>query len=162
MIEFDLWTAIFSVINILVLFFFLKKFLFGRVNAMLEKRAAAVREDLDKASAAQAEADAKKAEYDKALSNADAKAQKIVEDAQKDAQTRANAIIDTAKSQAEQMLETAKENANQEREEILASLESEIADLSLEAASRVMAADMDDEKNRELVNAFLREDGLGQ
>ena len=39
MLDFDFWTILFSVINILVLFFFLKKFLFGRVNAMLEKRA---------------------------------------------------------------------------------------------------------------------------
>ena len=37
MLDFDFWTILFSVINILVLFFFLKKFLFGRVNAMLEK-----------------------------------------------------------------------------------------------------------------------------
>lgn len=40
MLDFDIWTIVFSVINILVLFFFLKKFLFGRVGAMLEKACA--------------------------------------------------------------------------------------------------------------------------
>ena len=49
MLDFDVWTIVFSVINILVLFFFLKKFLFGRVNAMLEKRAQMVQADLDQA-----------------------------------------------------------------------------------------------------------------
>ena len=49
MLDFDIWTIVFSVINILVLFFFLKKFLFGRVGAMLEKRAQMVQADMDQA-----------------------------------------------------------------------------------------------------------------
>ena len=65
MLDFDFWTILFSVINILVLFFFLKKFLFGRVNAMLEKRAQMVQADMDEAK--QHAADAEK------LKNADRK-----------------------------------------------------------------------------------------
>ena len=64
MLDFDFWTILFSVINILVLFFFLKKFLFGRVNAMLEKRAHMVQADMDEAKQHAADAEKLKNEYE--------------------------------------------------------------------------------------------------
>ena len=67
MLDFDVWTIVFSVINILVLFFFLKKFLFGRVNAMLEKRAQMVQADLDQAKQSTQEAEQLKSEYEATL-----------------------------------------------------------------------------------------------
>jgi F-type H+-transporting ATPase subunit b len=60
MLDFDIWTILFSVINILVLFFFLKKFLFGRVNKILEERAKLVQDDLDNAKAKSEQAQALK------------------------------------------------------------------------------------------------------
>ena len=36
MLEFHLSTIIFTIVNLLVLFFILKKLLFGRINAVLE------------------------------------------------------------------------------------------------------------------------------
>ena len=38
MLDFQLSTIVFTIINLLVLYLFLKKFLFGRVNAVLEQR----------------------------------------------------------------------------------------------------------------------------
>ena len=38
MLEFHLSTILWTVINLLVLYLFLRKFLFGRINAVLEKR----------------------------------------------------------------------------------------------------------------------------
>ena len=64
MLDFDIWTIVFSVINILVLFFFLKKFLFGRVGAMLEKRAQMVQADMDQAKQKAAEAEKLRSDYD--------------------------------------------------------------------------------------------------
>ena len=49
MLEFDIWTIAFSIINILVLFLFLKKFLFGRIQNIMDQRATAVQADLDQA-----------------------------------------------------------------------------------------------------------------
>ena len=51
MLEFDIWTIAFSIINILVLFLFLKKFLFGRIQNIMDQRAAAVQADLYQAKA---------------------------------------------------------------------------------------------------------------
>ena len=40
MLDFQVSTIVFTVINLLVLYFILRKLLFGRVNAVLEQRAA--------------------------------------------------------------------------------------------------------------------------
>ena len=56
MLEFDIWTIAFSIINILVLFLFLKKFLFGRIQNIMDQRAAVVQADLDQAKASKEEA----------------------------------------------------------------------------------------------------------
>ena len=67
MLDFDIWTIVFSVINILVLFFFLKKFLFGRVGAMLEKRAQMVQADMNQAKQKAAEAEKLRSDYEETL-----------------------------------------------------------------------------------------------
>ena len=38
MLDFQLSTIVFTIVNLLVLYGFLRKFLFGRVNAVLEQR----------------------------------------------------------------------------------------------------------------------------
>ena len=78
MLDFDFWTILFSVINILVLFFFLKKFLFGRVNAMLEKRAQMVQADMDEAKQHAADAEKLKNAYEETLSGAKQEAKQII------------------------------------------------------------------------------------
>ena len=64
MLEFHLSTILFTIINLLILFFLLKKFLFGRVNAVLEQRAALVKSEIasaeDNNRQAEAETDAKR------------------------------------------------------------------------------------------------------
>ena len=46
MLEFQLSTIVFTIINLLVLFLILKKLLFGRVNAVLEQRSALVKSEI--------------------------------------------------------------------------------------------------------------------
>ncbi len=43
MLDFQPWTIFFTIVNLLILYFFFRKFLFGRVNAVLEQREALIR-----------------------------------------------------------------------------------------------------------------------
>lgn len=49
MLDFQLSTVIFTVLNLLILYVVLKKLLFGRVNRILEERAALVEQELSSA-----------------------------------------------------------------------------------------------------------------
>ena len=134
MLEFDIWTIAFSIINILVLFLFLKKFLFGRIQNIMDQRAAAVQADLDQAKASKEEAHQLRQQYEDTLSGAQQEASRMIQNAQKE--------IDA------------------ERQNTLAGAQKEIADLALAAAAKLVEGKMDDAENRNLVDAFLKEEGV--
>ena len=82
MLDFQVSTIVFTVINLLVLYFILRKLLFGRVNAVLEQRAARVKETIDSAEASKSQAEELRAEYEDKLTDARQEAAKLVADAQ--------------------------------------------------------------------------------
>lgn len=162
MLEFDIWTIIFSVINILVLFFFLKKFLFGRVQAMLEQRAALVQADIDQAKQSVAEAEQLKEDYAAMLKTAKDEAHQIMATAEANAEAEGKEIVAQAQQQAESILHEAQKESQQERIRALEGVQGEIADLALAAASKLVDQRMDDDANRAMVDAFLAEEGVGK
>ena len=159
MLDFDIWTIVFSVINILVLFFFLKKFLFDRVNAMLEKRAQMVQADMDQAKQKAAEAEQLRSDYEETLSGAKQEAKQIIATAKQNADAQGSEITAKAQQQADTLLKEAQKEIQRERQQTLDGVQGEIADLALAAAAHLMEQKVDDQTNRELVNAFLSEEG---
>ena len=149
MLEFDIWTIAFSIINILVLFLFLKKFLFGRIQNIMDQRAAVVQADLDQAKASKEEAHQLRQQYEDTLSGAKQEASTII----------ANART-AAKEQGNQITEQAQQEIDAERQNTLAGAQKEIADLALAAAAKLVEGKMDDAENRNLVDAFLKEEGV--
>ena len=60
----SIWTVAWTIVNVLVLFFLLKKFLFGPVNKIMEKRQSMINSDLENAAAAKKDALEMKSEYE--------------------------------------------------------------------------------------------------
>ena len=159
MLDFSIPTILFTVINILVLFLFLKKFLFGRVNAIMEKRAQMVQADLDHAKETVAEAEQLKTNYLETMSGAQSEAKELIAKAQKIANEQRDQITQQAQRDADRIMENAKKEIVLEQQRSLESAQSAIADLAMAAASKVVGANLDDAANRDLVDAFLTEEG---
>ena len=157
MLEFDFWTILFSIINILVLFLFLKKFLFGRINAILEKRVSVVQDDMDKAKEEAQKAEKIRADYEASISGAREEAKKIIQDAQKTANAQSAAITQQAQEEANRIVESTRQELQLERERSVASAQNEIVSLAMEAAEKVLGREMADKDNRAIVDAFLEE-----
>ena len=151
MLEFDIWTIAFSIINILVLFLFLKKFLFGRIQNIMDQRATAVQADLDQAKASKEEAHQLRQQYEDTLSGANARTA---------AKEQGNQITEQAQQEASRMIQNAQKEIDAERQNTLAGAQKEIADLALAAAAKLVEGKMDDAENRNLVDAFLKEEGV--
>ncbi|MGN1223489.1 MAG: F0F1 ATP synthase subunit B [Ruminococcus sp.] len=160
MLDFDIWTIVFSIINILVLFLFLKKFLFGRIQNIMDQRAAAVQADLDQAKASAAEAQQLRQQYEDTLSGAKQEANGIIANARAAAKEQGNQITQQAQKEADQLLKAAQKEIALERQNTLAGAQKEIADLALAAAAKLVEAKMDDAENRSIVDAFLTEEGV--
>ena len=159
MLDFSIPTILFTVINILVLFLFNKKFLFGRVNAIMEKRAQMVQADLDHAKETVAEAEQLKTNYLETMSGAQSEAKELIAKAQKIANEQRDQITQQAQRDADRIMANAKKEIVLEQQRSLESAQSAIADLAMAAASKVVGANLDDAANRDLVDAFLTEEG---
>ena len=70
---------VFTIINLLVLYLLMKKFLFGPVVAVMEKRKAMIEEQFANAAAAEKNANELKSQYEDTLKTANADADNIIQ-----------------------------------------------------------------------------------
>ena len=131
MLDFQVSTIVFTVINLLVLYFILRKLLFGRVNAVLEQRAARVKETIDSAEASKSQAEELRAEYEDKLTDARQEAAKLVADAQNRAQRAYEAKMADAETDAKRMRSEAEAQIDSERDAMLRGARNEVASLAL-------------------------------
>ena len=78
MLDFQPSTIIFTIINLLVLYFFFRKFLFGRVNAVLEQREQLIEKEIGEAEEKNQKAEAMQKEYEDKLAGAREEAAQLV------------------------------------------------------------------------------------
>ena len=159
MLDFQLSTIIFTIINLLVLYLFLRKFLFGRVNAVLEERAKLIQEQLDAAEQGKAQVQALQDQYEEKLSGAREEAARIVSDAQLRAQRAYDDRVAQAGAESRRIQAEAEARIAAQRQEMLRGVRKEVAQLAVLAASQVARKDLDRETDRAMVEEFLSEAG---
>ena len=152
------WVLV-AIVQFLVLFFLLQRFLWGPIQAMLSARAARVREGLELAEAAKRERSEMKAEMERILTEARREAAAIAERATKAAEAAAADIRSQAKADADRLRERAKADAEQLHQQALAQLRSEVASLVVLAASRILGKEVDANTHRALIEKSLDEAG---
>ena len=79
------WDLVWTIINLIVLYLLMKKFLIGPVMGIMEKRKALIASQFDHAKAVQEKADELKGQYEQALSSAKEESAQIIEGAKADA-----------------------------------------------------------------------------
>ena len=109
------WDLVWTIINLIVLYLLMKKFLIGPVLGIMEKRKALIESQLDNAKTVQEKAEELKGQYEQALSSAKEESVQIIEDAKADARQMSEGIVKNANLQAAKIIETAKNTAEQER-----------------------------------------------
>ena len=120
MLEFEPATILFTVINLLVLYLILRKLLFGRVNAVLEQRSALVKGKIAAAEDNNRQAEERKLQYERQLTDARQEGAKIVADAQKAGAAAVEAARRQARDQVSQWLAEAEELGREETARTLA------------------------------------------
>ena len=104
MLRIDFWNILWTVVNLLVLYLLMKKFLFGRVIQVMEQRKALIDSQFASAGEAEKKALDMNAQYEKSLSEAKETSVKILDQAKADGQAEYQRIVDEAGAQAGQMI----------------------------------------------------------
>ena len=152
-------TFIWVAINLLILYLVMKKLLFKPVTGFMEKRIQTIKDSIDNAEKTRSEANELKKKYEEQLKAAKAQADRILEDARARAGKEYDSVISAAKSDAEALMARARAEMERERDQMLKDLKSQVAGLALSVASKVIEANMDTDKNRELADKFIDEAG---
>lgn len=158
MLDFDFWSIFWAVLNILILFILLRIFLFKPINKMLDDRTQSIKKDIDDAERAKKEAEELRQQYADSISNAKEEAEEIRKEAHEKAESERAAIIRKSHEEADEIVSAASETIENERKRVIQQAHTQIADLAIEAASKVVGANLDDDKNRKLVDEFLAEE----
>ena len=150
-------TLIAQILNFLILVFILKKLAYKPVVRMLKARQDRIQESLDKADADAEEADKLLAEYKAKLAEANVKAENIVLMAEKRASEEREAKRAEVKREIEQMRKAAKAEIDREREHAIEQLRTEMITLSMAAAGKIVAKNMDKSENEALISDFVKQ-----
>lgn len=159
MLNVNIWDILWTVVNLLVFFLLLRRFLFKPVIEMMDRREQIIKGDLESAKAAKKESEELKAKYEAELADAHKEAVKIAGNAKKRAEAEGAEIIADAQKEAESLIANAQDAIERDRQEAIESARSEIASLAVMAASRVIAKNIDEDSNREFAEQLLAEVG---
>ena len=150
---------VFTVINLLVLYFFMRKFLFGRVNKILEDRKALIEKQFADAKTAQDAADGMKTEYEGKLAAAQGEGEEIIARAKAEAKEQSEKLLAATDAELEQKRRRAEETMAVERANALRDMKSEIATLVIDAAAKAVGDRNTEQQDRMLYDKFIAEAG---
>ena len=158
-ITIDVWTIIFQICNLLILFVLIRKFLFKRVMAVLEARQKEIDGIYDAAGKDRQDAAQMKEEYTERMSNAREEADRLVRNAVDTANNRGDAIVREAKAEAAHLKQKAQSEIEQEKRKAYSELMGEISDMAVDIAGRMVEREINADDHRELVEEFIRNAG---
>ena len=158
-IGFNPWTALFTLLNLVLTFLILKKFLFKPVNKMIDDRQKEIDDLLANAAEAKSEAEALRADYARRLTEAKDTSAKILSDAAHEANLRGEEILRQARQEADALREKAGADIALERKKALNEVKGDISRIALDIAEKVVERELDAKDQERLIESFLRDMG---
>ncbi|MDX9871691.1 MAG: F0F1 ATP synthase subunit B [Clostridia bacterium] len=150
---------IWAIVNFLILVAILNKFLYKPILGMLDTRKQEIKNRLDEAEGARADAVQLKEEYAKEMQNARLEAQEIIVKATKLAEESKSGIVAEARQESEKVLKKAQEEIRLEKEKAKVELRNEVAALAVMAAGRVIEKTIKPEDHEQMIRQFVQEVG---
>ncbi len=153
------WTALFTLLNTLTIFFVAKKFLFKPVMKIIRERQQEIDDMYQKADQSQKQAAQLQAEYEDKLSVATQTSDRLVKEAMARGKNREEEIVRQANQEADAIRQKASADIAREKKKALNDAKDEISSLAMEIAGKVVGATLDSAQQQKLVDSFLEELG---
>ena len=152
-------TLIANICNLFIQMLIIKKFFLDKVLAILDQRRSAANKEITEAKAAKDEALTIKKTYEDNMLQATAKANEILQTAQKTAAERSEKIIAEAQTSAAQIKSKASADIAQEKKKAINDAKNEISGLALAIAGKVVEKELAEEDQAGLIDRFIDELG---
>jgi F-type H+-transporting ATPase subunit b len=142
--------------------FALMKFGFPMIKKSLAARQEKIRSDLEGAERARTEAEAEKVRYEAQISEARAEGSRIVEEAHAAAEQVRRELIARAEAEAAEVRQRAQEDARLAADRAMADLRTEVTNLSVELAEKIVEHNLDHDTQVALVESYIASVGTGR
>ena len=146
-----------QILNFLILVAILRAVAYKPIMRMLKKREDKIADSLNKADADAQKAESVLKDYQDQLAGARIKAQDILDKAERRAREDREASVQATKQEIEQMKKAAQAEIQRERERAVEQLKGEVVTLSIAAAGRIVAKNLDEKESEKLIGDFISE-----
>lgn len=154
-----LFDTAFTMVNVLILYVFLKYVLFIPVRKLLEERNKRLDDQNARAAADTAEAQKLKAEYEQRILEAGREADNILGESRREMIKKEQEVLDDAKTRAADIMSAARSEASKDFEAAQSSVRDEVKDIASAMAARVTNQKVDRPVDDALLNEALKEAG---
>ena len=151
-------TLVWGTIVVFVLFAWtLGRFAWGPLLKIIDEREKTIREQVE--AAAQAAADSKDllVQHQELLRGAGREREEVLAKAVKEADSLRADLVGKARAEADQAVARAREQMQREKDQAIAELRAQVADIAVEAASRIVKSSLTEEVQRKLVDDYIQE-----
>jgi F-type H+-transporting ATPase subunit b len=146
-----LWTAI----TFLFLLVVLSRFAWGPIVKMLNERERSIRDAIDSAKKERAEAERMLGEQKDALARAQREAAELARRNQQEVEALRQELTSRARKEADELIASARLQISEEISKARAELKAQVADLAIDAAAKLVKANLDDKAQRKLVEEYI-------
>lgn len=146
-------------IGFLILFWLLKKYLFGRIVEVIKSRETEIRGMYDKGEKDRDDASKLKSDYEERIAKAEEEAHKKLQEAVLEAKAMSESILKSSKEEAENIKVKALRDIEQEKKNALAEIRKEVVNLSMIATEKLIKESIDKNMAEKLVNEALKDIG---
>lgn len=127
------------------------------LRASIQERTTSLESTFSEAEQLRTDMDELKASYEARIEETETRAREQIREEIQKAQDLAKRLRAEAEGQAEEYKRTAIAEIDAEREKVIGQLRIEVARLALHASEKILVENMDNERNRKLVDEFLNE-----
>ena len=152
-------TIIVTCITFGILLLLLKKFAWGPLKDVMDKREHDINKDIDDAEQAKLNAQKLEEQNKQTLKETQDEVQRILEDSKVQARKQHEEIIHEATIRANGMVETAQNEINSEKERAIADINNQVSELSVLIASKVLQKEISEQDQKALVEKYIKEAG---
>ncbi len=135
----------------------LGKFAWGPLLKIVDEREKQIRDQLESAERAAAEARELLAKHQELLKNAGRERDEILARALKEADALRAELVQKARAEGELAIARAREQIQRDSEQAIAQLRGQVADLAIAAANRIVQSSLTEDAQRRLVDEYIHE-----
>lgn len=145
--------------SFLLLIVLIKKFAWDNITSTFEQRAKKISDDIDSAESARQKAEDLAQKRETELAGSRQEATTIIENAKETAEKNKAGILADAVDEAGRLKEKANQEIAQTKAEAMNSIKGDVADLTVNLASKILGQKLDQEAHKELIDRYI--DKLG-